>query len=72
MMMGFGLVWMLFFWGLLVLMGVLLVRWLFPGWEGRRPADPTDPLHILQMRYARGEITREQYEQMRRDLEATR
>jgi putative membrane protein len=27
------------------------------------------PLEILQERYASGEITREQYEQMRRDLE---
>lgn len=27
-----------------------------------------DPLEILKLRYARGEITREQYEQMKRDL----
>ena len=27
------------------------------------------PLEILQARYARGEISREEYEQMRRDLE---
>ena len=27
-----------------------------------------DPLEILKMRYARGEITREQYEQMKQDL----
>lgn len=27
-----------------------------------------DPLEILNLRYARGEITREQYEQMKRDL----
>ena len=27
------------------------------------------PLDILKRRYASGEITREQYEQMRRDLE---
>ncbi len=31
------------------------------------PAGQT-PLDILQMRYARGEITKEQYEQMKRDL----
>ncbi len=31
-------------------------------------AQPT-PLMILQERYARGEITAEQYEQMKRDLE---
>ena len=27
-----------------------------------------DPLEVLKMRYARGEITREQYEQMKQDL----
>lgn len=27
-----------------------------------------DPLDILKMRYARGEITREQYERMKQDL----
>lgn len=34
------------------------------------PAAPAGqaPLDILQMRYARGEITKEQYEQMKRDL----
>ena len=32
--------------------------------SGRRPLD------ILKERYARGEITRDQYEQMRRDLES--
>ena len=28
------------------------------------------PLELLKARYARGEISREEYEQMRRDLEA--
>lgn len=28
------------------------------------------PLEILEARYARGEITREEYEQVRRDLES--
>lgn len=42
----------------------------------RRPAagdpgsDQGDPLAILKQRYARGELTREQYEQMKRDLQA--
>lgn len=32
-------------------------------------ADGRRPLDILKERYARGDLTREQYEQMRRDLE---
>lgn len=34
--------------------------------EGRADESPLD---ILKRRYARGEITREQFEQMRRDIE---
>ncbi len=34
------------------------------------PAQPSQtPLEILKARYVRGEITREEYEQVRRDLE---
>lgn len=56
--------------GLAVLVGlVLLVIWAV-----RQVAPPagTAPraLEVLKERYARGEITREQYEQMRRDLES--
>jgi putative membrane protein len=35
---------------------------------GRTQAGPT-PLDVLQARYARGEITRDEYDQMHRDLE---
>lgn len=59
---------MLVFWAL-VLAGIgLLVAWAFrrvPSGE----ASGGRPLDILKERYARGELTREQYEQMRRDLE---
>lgn len=52
----------------LVLVGlVLLVRWL---WVQNRPAPrgQDSPLEILKRRYARGEITREEFESIRRDL----
>ena len=38
------------------------------GWEGLS-AEQRQALAALQERYVRGEITREQYEQMRRDIE---
>ncbi len=55
--------------GLAVLLGmVLLVIWAV---RQLAPAGGTGSraLEILKERYARGELTREQYEQMRRDLE---
>ena len=50
----------------LIVGAILVVRHLggMPGSEVR-----TSPLDILKRRYASGEITREQYEQMRKDLE---
>jgi putative membrane protein len=56
---------------------VLLLVWLWRRVSGTRPAVPStlqptapvaSPKEILQIRYARGEITREQYLQMLEDL----
>ena len=65
-----GLGWLarLAFWGAVIVGLVLLVRWLtsltaFPG------AARESPLDVLRRRYAAGEITREEYEQMRQVLE---
>lgn len=57
---------MLVFWGALIVGAILVVRHLggMPGSDVR-----TSPLDILKRRYASGEITREQYEQTRKDLE---
>ena len=65
----FGLFFMLVFWGLLILGAVWVVRALFgnvPPHQGRDPSQ--SPREILDQRYARGEITREQYEIMKRDI----
>lgn len=37
--------------------------------KGRPPIQNESPLDILKMRYAKGEITKEQYEQMKKDIE---
>ena len=57
---------MLLFWGALIVGAVLVFRLLagLPTGDGR-----ASPLDIIKRRYASGEITREQYEQMRKDLE---
>jgi uncharacterized membrane protein len=49
-------------------------RWAFWGWGWRRRwyygyGDYADPHQILKRRYAKGEITKDQFDQMMRDLE---
>jgi putative membrane protein len=77
---GFSWGWMLFgglmmilFWGGIIALIVLAVRGLTG--SGSSTANSTSAnasssaLRILKERYARGEITKEEYEDMRRDLE---
>lgn len=72
-MMGWGAVgspWWLLAWaaGWLIVAGGLI---LVVAWAVRlaRSSARSDPLAILKERYARGELTHEQYEQMRRHLQ---
>ncbi len=55
---------MLLFWTLIIVGIVLLVRFIWDRTNGRT----TDALSILQERFARGEINREEYEERRRAL----
>ena len=67
--MGPGWIFMILFWGLVIAGGVALVRWLGTRNSGDGDTRRRTALEILQERYARGEIEREEYEQKRRDLE---
>ncbi len=71
---GFGFpfmggIWMILFWALIIGGTVWLVQSLARG-TGSSPILPQgeSPLDILKKRYARGEITKEQFEGMKRDL----
>ena len=78
--MGIGWIGMLLFWGLVIAGIVALVRWVGAqsgarsGAQSGAPqnlsseAPARTPLLILQERYARGEIERDEYEIKRRDL----
>ena len=67
---GMGLGWLLFvlFWVLVIAALVLVVKRLMSQTQTAGAAPPQTPLEILQSRYARGEIEREEYEQKKRDL----
>ncbi len=68
---GFGSLFMILFWGVVIALGVWLISGLVSRTSSQPPTSlpPADSaLDILKKRYARGEITKEQYEQMRRDL----
>ncbi len=68
--MGFGMLFMLLFWVLIILGIVALIRWLMPQSSPGSGSRDKTPLEIVQERYARGEIDRDEYEQKKRDLES--
>jgi putative membrane protein len=75
-MMGYGFSWMgwimmIVIWGLIVVGGVFLIRWLIQTTRDRGPASYKSggrAMDILRERYAKGEISREEFESMKRDL----
>ena len=73
-MMGFGMILMMGFWLIVPLLLIGAVASAL-GWRpqfngtGSTQTSQTPP-EILKARYARGEISREEFEQMRRDLES--
>ena len=70
---GFGLGWlfMLVSWALILAVLVGLIRWLFTGYPGDAGArsDSKRNVDILKERYARGDIDRDTYDRMRRELD---
>jgi putative membrane protein len=65
--MGFGWVFMIFFWVLAVLGIVYLIRIVIIG--AKKNSGET-ALDILKKRYAKGEISKEEFEKIKNDLKA--
>jgi putative membrane protein len=69
MMSGFGGIFMILFWIVIIGLGIWLIVSLVS--RTNSPQPPTESaLDILKKRYARGEITKEQFDEMRHDLNA--
>jgi uncharacterized membrane protein len=60
-----GIFWILFWASLIYLFVIAIVR---PA-QGRRPDDGADALEIARRRLARGEISTEQFQELRRHLD---
>lgn len=60
---GLGMVHMVVFWALVILAFIALFKWL-----GLGSTDGPSAIEILKARYAKGELTREQFEQIKREL----
>ncbi|MDH7486862.1 MAG: SHOCT domain-containing protein [Anaerolineae bacterium] len=75
---GLGLILMFLFWGAIIALAVWLLSSLFPRaknissppYTAQRDEPSQSPLEILKQRYARGEISKTEYEEMRQGLEA--
>jgi len=59
---------MILFWGIVIAGVVALVRAASNGGAGAKPKDMETPIEILRRRYAEGELTKEQFEDMKRNV----
>jgi putative membrane protein len=57
---------MMLFWGLVIVSLVLGIRWLL---RQARETRSDSALEILRQRYARGELTKDEFERMKKDLQ---
>lgn len=66
-MMGLGLLFMVLFWAFVIAGVIYLVRWLMGQGLASRPESSLD---ILKKRYARGEISKQEFEEMKWTVQA--
>ena len=67
----FGMIFMIIFWGLIIVGLVLLIRWLIQNTSGKRQTGVrtgSNAMDILKERYAKGEINRDKFESMKKDI----
>ncbi len=68
--MWFGWIFWLAILAILIWIGVLIARNLQKSGSSEDPSQTESPLDILKKRYARGEINKEEFEQMKKDIQS--
>jgi putative membrane protein len=63
-----GWIMMVVFWGLVIVGIVALIRGLGDRGLSNQTRHPEHPIEILRRRYAAGELTKEQFEEMKRNV----
>lgn len=68
----FGMIFMFVFWVLVVVGLVFLIKWLIQATKGEKdvPSGKSKAIDILKERYAKGEINKEEFEKIKRDLQS--
>lgn len=66
--MGLGWLFIILFWVLVILGIIYLVKLVVGVGAGKKGTDTETPLEILKRRYAKGEVTKEQFDQMKEDI----
>lgn len=67
---GYGWGWGIFMGAVFLIVFIILIYAVFRLWghHGSGLISPDDPLEIVKKRYAKGEINKEEYEQLKKDL----